>query len=147
MDKYGLSNENQAPEDDSSALFHRLLCDSGSSWGVKRDPSVSARIHCHLTQCSYSLTKARISAIDSNEKFYFQPSLVYSQMKSDHINLTLAVFWDECKWPQVFIRIFMCRITVVVKMVISQLNWASVQLQTKQTVQDVYCFMKSTQVV
>lgn len=33
MDKYGLSNETRAAEDDSSALYHMLLCGSGVAVG------------------------------------------------------------------------------------------------------------------
>ena len=31
MDKYGLSNETRAAQDDSSALYHMLLCGSGAA--------------------------------------------------------------------------------------------------------------------
>lgn len=117
MDKCGLSNENQASEDGSSALFHRLLCDSGSSWGVKREPSVSALFHSCLTQCLYSLTKTGISAGDRNEKFYFQPSLWFTLEWKVITPIVHLLPSGMFKWPQVTIRRFMCRFCLV-KMVI-----------------------------
>lgn len=36
MDKYGLSNETRAAEDDSSALYHVLLCGSEVAVGKRQ---------------------------------------------------------------------------------------------------------------
>lgn len=57
MDKYALSNETQAAEDDSSALYHVLLCGSwvpeegGETWR-----EVSFKPLCQFSHSQLALT-------------------------------------------------------------------------------------------
>lgn len=73
MDKYRLSNETQAAKDDSSALYHMVLCGSVVAIGAGGDPNVSSLIYDWLSDTMCSLRENNLkNQKDSNEKLHFQ---------------------------------------------------------------------------
>lgn len=109
MDKYGLSNETRAAKDDSSALYHMLLCGSGVAVGGEGGrgggvegvvvheealkPSVWALSVVADFQsqwlCSVRENNLRYQR-DSNEKFHFQSS-----------GSICAALWCTLKWKAI----------------------------------------------